>query len=143
MKRLCWIATALLLVAQTAGATSQATEQHQQHHPNTAPANAVPTPSAQAANANMAQKLDAMRDMHARMLAAKTPSERQALMKAHMKAMQEGMAAMSDSSMPAGMKCEMGAREASMEARMQMMEMMMQMMMDRMPAEPGNEEDKK
>jgi len=80
-----------------------------------------------------------MRDMHQKMMAAKTPGERQALMGEHMKAMQGGMGMMKEmaggggaASMPADPKARMGA----MEQRMDMMQMMMEMMMDRMPAAP-------
>ncbi|MEO6081375.1 MAG: hypothetical protein ABIQ86_16640 [Steroidobacteraceae bacterium] len=68
-----------------------------------------------------------MQSMHAKMMAAKTPAERQALMAEHMATMHKGMMAMQ----------QMGASSAQspmdpqmMQKRMDMMTMMMQMMMD-------------
>ena len=87
----------------------------------------------------MDAQLKMMREMHARMMAAKTPEERNALMGEHMKAMRDGMAMMEG--MSGGgmgeMKCDMGAKHEMMEKRMEMMGAMMQMMMDRLPSTPG------
>ena len=70
--------------------------------------------------------MKSMREMHDKMMAAKTSEERQALMADHMKAMQDGMAMMGQ------MKGEKsGMSSEAMAKRMDMMEMMMQMMMDR------------
>lgn len=88
-------------------------------------------PSASSAPAaRYEQQMKSMEDMHRKMMAAKTPAERQALMAEHMKAMQGGMS----------MMCEMGGD--GMEARggpsaemikrcMDMRDMTMKMMMDR------------
>jgi hypothetical protein len=86
-------------------------------------------------------QMKAMEEMHAKMLAAKTPEERQALMADHMKVMRDGMAMMGQmrSGKPGtgmgGMGMEgMGAMHGDhemMPVRMDMMEHMMQMMMDR------------
>jgi hypothetical protein len=73
-----------------------------------------------------------MRDMHEKMMNAKTPEERNKLRAEHMKAMQDGMAMMGGMS-PGGM----GARQQMMEKRMDMMQMMMKMMMDQTPAAPA------
>lgn len=78
-----------------------------------------------------------MRAMHEKMVAAKTPQERQALMPEHMKTMQDGMRmmesihGMASGNPPAGMT-GMQHDPQMMETRMAMMESMMQMMMDRM-----------
>ena len=82
--------------------------------------------------------MKAMREMHDKMMAAKTPEERNALMAERMKTMQDGMAMMKDMSSGgmAGMKGDGSARHQMMEKRMEMMEAMMQMMMDRPPAAP-------
>jgi hypothetical protein len=81
-------------------------------------------PSAAAAAETMQQ----MQAMHEKMMAAKTPAERQALMTDHMKAMQQGMTMMQHmNSQPA--KGTMSSQ--MMQRRMDMMTMMMQMMMDR------------
>jgi hypothetical protein len=95
-----------------------------------------------------------MQEMHQKMMAAKTPGERAALMSDHMKAMQDGMAMMSQmgggmtmggmdmkgmGKDGAAMTMKKGGRaseHASMHRRMDMMEMMMQTMMDRQVATP-------
>lgn len=72
--------------------------------------------------------MKSMQEMHDKMMAAKTPEERQALMADHMKAMQGGMGMMGQ------MRGAQGGTSTSpemMAKRMDMMEMMMQMMMDR------------
>ena len=96
--------------------------------------------------AAMDNKMKTMQEMHQKMMSAKTPEERRALMAEHMKTMQEGMAMMGmmgatgkgrmqgQKPMPGNMK----QRQLMMEKRMEMMEGMMQMMMDRMPAPGAN-----
>ena len=114
---------------------------------NTAP----PMPMAMAAKpvaaspdhlAHLDTQTKAMQAMHEKMMAAKTPEERNAMMAEHMKSMQDGMKmmeGMSSSGMKgmSGMSGEMGAHHAMMEKRMTMMQTMMKMMMDRMPAAPA------
>lgn len=91
--------------------------------------------------------MKAMREMHDKMMNAKTPAERQALMADHMKTMQDGMdmmkgmggmgamgAGMGDGK---GMPAEMAKRHQMMEGRMEMMQMMMEMMMQRLPNPPS------
>jgi hypothetical protein len=100
------------------------------------------------AAAPMEPRMKAMQEMHQKMMSAKTPEERNALMADHMKAMQsgmsmmkgmgamdgkgsmEGMGAMADAK---GMPADMAKHHKMMEQRMSMMQMMMEMMMDRMP----------
>ena len=97
-------------------------------------------------------KMDAqmkkMRDMHEKMMAAKTAEERNKLMAEHMKTMQDGMKMMegmggAGMSGMDGMKGGQGAagdmtgHHQMMDKRMAMMESMMQMMMDRMPTAPA------
>ena len=114
--------------------------EHASHHPAgaaSAPASAVP------------DRMKAMREMHDKMMNAKTPEEKQALMAEHMKAMQGGMQMMRGmgggmGSKPGmgpmggmgakGMPDDMAQRQKMMEDRMDMMQMMMDMMMQRMPA---------
>ena len=93
--------------------------------------------------------MKAMQEMHKKMMNAKTPEERNALMAEHMKAMQDGMGMMKDMGGMAGMgsmgampdpkdmPAEMAKRHRMMEQRMDMMQMMMEMMMDRMPPPPA------
>lgn len=132
------------------GGPSWAAQQdpHQGHHPATAkPAATTPAARATAAtpmsgktSANVARidtQMKMMQEMHIKMMAAKTPEERNAMMGEHMKVMQDGMAMMKG--MSGGgmeMKCDMAANHQMMEKRMEMMEAMMQMMMDRLPATP-------
>ena len=86
----------------------------------------------------------AMQAMHEKMMAAKTPEERNAMMAEHMKSMQDGMKMMEGMAKPgmagmkgmSGMSAEMSAHHAMMEKRMAMMQTMMKMMMDRMAAAP-------
>ncbi len=103
--------------------------------------------------AKMEPRMKAMEEMHQKMMGAKTPAERQALMADHMKAMQGGMAMMKEmhggmqgmggnggmqgmagmgdgKSMPA----DMTKRHQMMTDHMASMQMMMDMMADRMPA---------
>jgi hypothetical protein len=65
-----------------------------------------------------------MQAMHEKMMAAKKPEERAALMHEHMVTMQDGMTMMQKMPMPSG-------NDATSQ-RMDMMQMMMQMMMDHM-----------
>ena len=95
--------------------------------------------------AKMDMQMKAMREMHEKMMNAKTPDERNKLMADHMKAMQDGMAmlggmpgaGMGDMKGMQGMSGDMAAHHRMMAQRMEMMQMMMQMMMDRMPARPS------
>ncbi|HEY1181611.1 MAG TPA: hypothetical protein VGE56_04855 [Rhodocyclaceae bacterium] len=135
MNKIALGATALLFAAGLA--TAQTKEQdHQAHHPDgaaSAARNAPPKAAVPSATKSpgMADKMKAMQDMHQKVMAAKTPEERQALMAEHMKAMQGGMAMMKQ------MSADPKARGAAMEQRMDMMQMMMEMMMDRMPQSPA------
>ena len=96
-----------------------------------APAQAPPAatqPSDQADMSAAMSSMQRMKAMHEKMMAAKTPAERQALMSEHMNAMQEGMQTMQHMRGMGGGKGGMGKRT---QMRMDMMTMMMQMMMDR------------
>ena len=117
-------------------------DQHQAHHPAgsaSAPASKATPGKARPEMARMDSQMKAMQEMHDKMMGAKTPEERNALMAEHMKTMQNGMTvmnAMSSGGM-SGMKGDMAAHHQMMEKRMEMMQAMMQMMMDRLPAEPA------
>ncbi|HHX4056028.1 MAG: hypothetical protein ACN6QT_16355 [Burkholderia contaminans] len=124
------IATLGMVSAAAITGTSAAADNaaHDAHHPNKATAKA-PSKSNRAAD----DQMQAMRVMHEKMMNAKTPQERAALMDEQMKVMQNGMSMMEmmgahSSSMP------MSSRQGSMEMRMEMMQMMMQAMMDRQTA---------
>jgi hypothetical protein len=107
-----------------------------------------PEASASVPMASMELRMKAMQEMHQKVMNAKTPEERNALMAEHMKAMQggmsmmkgmgamEGMGAMADAK---GMPAETAMHLKMMEERMATMQMMMQMMMDRMPPSPAKQ----
>ena len=129
------------------GSTAKQAEEHQAHHPAAQTAPKVDP-------AKFDQQMKTMQEMHQKMMAAKTPAERAALMKDHMKAMQDGMAMMGQmgggpammgqmgAGMPgmpmqgAGMSSMPGGMHEDMMQRMAMMQMMMQMMVDREAAIP-------
>ena len=67
-----------------AGGTGKDSDEHAAHHPPGAGA-AAPAPAGYEGQMKM------MQQMHQRMAAAKTPEERAALMKDHMRNMQDGM----------------------------------------------------
>ena len=87
-----------------------------------------------AAMPGQADQMKAMQTMHDKMVAAKTPEERNALMAEQMKLMQSGMGMMGrmGQGAMAGKPGDMAARQGMMEQRMDMMQSMMQMMVDRM-----------
>jgi hypothetical protein len=143
--------TILTIALATAALTSwaQTTPEQAQHQAHvlateqlSAPTSDLAAPPGGAGKmAAMDNKMKTMHEMHEKMMNAKTPEEKKALMAEHMKTMQDGMAMMSmmggagmagmqgKKPMPGNMK----QRQLMMEKRMEMMETMMQMMMDRMP----------
>ncbi|MEP7303822.1 MAG: hypothetical protein ABI699_20070 [Caldimonas sp.] len=114
------------------GTAGKEADEHAAHHPS----GSVP---AAPAPAGYDGQMKMMQEMHQKMAAARTPEERAALMKAHMKTMQDGMGMMGQ--MRGGMmeramamdggKGTMPMDQGTMKRRMDMMEMMMQMMVDR------------
>ncbi len=134
----------LALALSTMGAPGWAADadDHQAHHPAgtaSAPATKAMPGQGRPDMARMDAQMKAMHEMHSKMMAAKTPAERDALTAEHMKIMQDGMTMMNGMS-PGGMggpgatKGDMAARHQAMEARMEMMQATMQMMMDRLPS---------
>ena len=121
-------------------------DQHQAHHPAGAASASTSKTMPGKSRPDMARmdsQMKAMQGMHEKMMAAKTPVERTALMAEHMKTMQDGMAMMSgmspgDTGGMGGMKSDMAGHHQMMEKRMEMMQAMMQMMMDRLPSTPSN-----
>ena len=146
------LAQSLLLAFATAAASATTLaaqgDPHQGHHPQgiaSSPASKAMPGKARPDMARMDTQMKAMHEMHDKMMAAKTPAEREALMAEHMKIMQDGMTMMNGMSpggmggtgaMKGDMKGDMAARHHTMEARMEMMQATMQMMMDRLPAAP-------
>ena len=137
----------LALAATTLGSASWAANdvQHPAHHPEGAAAAAKAKPALGKSKTDMARmdmQTKAMRQMHDRMMATRTPEERNALMAEHMQTMEQGMTMMNG--MPGdgmgGKSATMGdmaAHHQTMEKHMEMMTAMMQMMMDRLPAAPA------
>lgn len=152
-------ATAILAAFVVQNTAAQQADEHKDHHPAVATANtpkSAPvtntssvTPSMLGVEmAGMDLQMKRMQEMHDKMMSAKTPNERNALMGEHMKVMQDGMNMMNKMSskgmggmkkkvgMPANakdtMKDGMAEHHQMMEKRMEMMQSMMQMMMDRM-----------
>src|ERR1035437_5767857 len=136
---------ALATAALTSWAQTTAEQaQHQAHVSATeqasAPTSDLAPPGGAGKMAAMDSKMKTMQEMHQKMMSAKTPEEKKALMAEHMKTMQEGMTMMSmmggagmgdmqgQKPMPGNMK----QRQQMLEKRMEMMETMMQMMMDGM-----------
>ena len=129
-------ALALAIAVTSLGAPGWAAEadEHAGHHPEGSAA----APAAKAAPDSMEAQTQAMRQMHDKLMAARTPDERAALMAEHMKTMQDGMKMMNGAAAKG-----MGAMEGNMpmhqmmEKRMAMMAASMQMMMDRLPDTPA------
>ena len=150
IKSLAAVTTLALVSACASPGADDAAKKVEQagHHPGAAPAAAMPA---------MQERMQAMREMHGKMMNANTPAERQALMADHMKSMQDGMAMMKDmggmggmgaaggtggmSGMAGmagmgegkGMPAEMAKHHQMMQGRMEMMQMMMDMMQQRLP----------
>ena len=134
---------ALAIAATGAQAWAANDEKHDAHHPAgaaSAPATKTMPGKPNPAMARMDTQMKAMGEMHDKMMAAKTPEERNALMAEHKKTMQDGMVMMKGMSSGgmAGMQGGMGMKKGGasamshemMEKRMDMMQNMMQMMMD-------------
>jgi ATP-dependent DNA ligase len=155
MTILCRAVFSIAIAATSFGTFAQTDAEHAQHHPSAPTQKAAKTavatskPSAKEAVTAMDSKIKVMREMHEKLVAAKTPEERKALMAEHMKAMQDGMSMMGSMDAMSGMKDMGGAASGvknekgmsmnmmdhheMMEKRMEMMSAMMQMMMDRLP----------
>ncbi len=140
------VRTISLAVAAVILAVSARAAQDDQHSKTTAaiPGSVPATPGdVRAAMAGMDDQMAAMREMHQKMKAAKTPEERNALMAAHVEMMQRGMRMMSG--MPSGglggvpgeITGDLLVRQQIMEKRMQMMQSLMQMMLDHIPDTPA------
>ena len=138
MKLATTLSIALAVAITGAPIWAATTAEHDAHHPAgtaSAPvAKSMPSKS-KLAMAGMDSQMKSMQEMHNKMMAAKTPEERNALMAEHMKTMQDGMSMMNGMS-SGGMSetpKDMAGRHQMMEKHMEMMHSMMQMMMDRLP----------
>ena len=122
-----WSVLALALVAGCSampGTASKPADEHAAHHP---PGGAAATP----APAGYDRQMTMMQDMHRKMAEAKTPDARAALMKDHMKTMQDGMDMMGGGMGSGDGRAAMPMDPAAVKRRMDMMASMMQMIMDR------------
>ena len=158
MKTVSTISLALALVAAASPNWAAQHDQQKAHHPAGSPQMSKAMPGKTTPEmARMANHMKAMQEMHDKMMAAKTPEERNALMAEHMKTMQEGMAAMksmggmgmggmggkegmggmSGMAPAKATPANMAQRQTMMEQRMDMMQSMMEMMADRLPQSPA------
>ena len=159
---------ALALALSTIGVSTWAAQHDQKQSPPTTGAPSGPASSKVMPGkpgpdmASMDTQMKAMQAMHDKMMAAKTPEERNALMGEHLKTMQDSMRMMNGTAdgmggmmgdkmggmkgdmkgglkggMKGGLKGGMAARQQMMEKRLDMMQAMMQMMTDRLPATPA------
>lgn len=146
MKSIYLLVLALGLNSAIAFASTNDAADHAKHHPESATVKKVPqkapqastnnAPAAQSRQKQMDAQMKTMRDMHEKMMNAKAPEERRALMDEHMKAMQGGMSMM-QGMMGGGMSNKKMLSQQEMQQQMEMMQMMMQMMMDRMGPPPA------
>ena len=143
MKPVRPLAVAIALIALSTSGWAAQNEPHKAHHPagsGSAAGSGSPSGKTTPEMARMANHMKAMQEMHDKMMAAKTPEERNALMGEHMKTMQEGMGMMKGMGGMAGPKSpptSMTERQTMMEQRMDMMQTMMEMMVDRLPQAPA------
>ena len=143
MKLVRSLSLALAIAAVVASTWAAQDDQLQGHHPAgaaSAPASNSMSNKPSPDMARMDTQMKAMREMHDKMMAAKTPEERNALMADHMKAMQEGMGmmkGMGGMTGPRSPPTDMTQRQTMMEQRMDIMQTMMEMMVDRLPQSPA------
>ena len=149
-KTLAAIATVSVITMSPAFAADP--PEHSHDHPAAKGANkGAPSKASKEALSGMDARMKDMQAMHEKMMAARTPEERSALMAEHMKSMRDGMAMMDKAGgmgMNMGMKKDGGAgggmdmkksggagmSHEMMEKRMDMMQQMMKMMMERTAA---------
>ena len=143
MKLVRPLALALALVAAGGPTWAAQDDPHKAHHPAGPASAAVIKPSSGKTTPEMTRMADqtkAMQEMHDKMMVAKTPEERSALMAEHMKSMQEGMGMMKGMVGMAGSNSpatNMTERQTMMEQRLDMMQTMMEMMVDRLTPSPA------
>lgn len=146
MKSIAAFALATTLAAVSPIVFSADSSQHEEHHPDAqaakpaqdkAPKQSAAPKASPEQMGKMDAQMNAMRDMHQKMMAAKTPEERNALMAEHMKTMRDSMSMMNDM-MEGKSSNSQPPSPQMMQKQMEMMQMMMQMMMDRMgPSAPA------
>jgi hypothetical protein len=143
MKPISSFALALAIAATATHAWATNDDQRSARQPaGTASAPAAKPLSGQsrtAAMEGMEAHMKTMHEMHEKLMAAKTPEERYALMPQHLKTMQDGMAMMKEMSSSGGRHFLKGNPTSIMlmDKRMEMIEAMMEMMMDRVAPAPS------
>ena len=142
------IAVVALSTFSLPGLAATPAEHSHDHPPAKSAKEAAPSKAAKEALSGMDARIKDMQTMHEKMMAAKTPEERRAMMAEHMKSMRDGMAMMDKSGGGMGMKKDGGAdggmdmkkgggtgmSHEMMGKRMDMMQQMMKMMMERTAA---------
>ena len=140
MKLVRPLSLALTLIAMGAPSWAAQHDQHKTHHPAGSTASKFVSDKTTPEMAQMTNQMGAMQEMHDKMMAAKTPEERNALMPEHMKTMQDGMGmlkGMGGMTPAQNPPTNMTQRQTMMEQRMDMMQTMMEMMVDRLPQSPA------
>ena len=145
MKLASSLAIAFAVAITGAPIWAATTAEHNAHHPAgsaSAPVGKTMPSNSKLAVAEIDVQMKSMQDMHNKMMAAKTPEERNALMAEHMKTMEDGMTMMNGMSTGgmsggSGMPKDMATRHQMMGKHMEMMNAMMQMMMDRLLPVPA------
>jgi methylthioribose-1-phosphate isomerase len=143
MKPLTSFALALAIAAASTHALAANADQRSAQGPagtaSTPAARYLTNQSRTAAMEGMAAHMKSMHEMHEKLMAAKTPEERNALMPEHLQTMQDGMAMMKEMSSSGGRHFLKGNPTSIqlMDKRMEMMEAMMEMIMDRVPPAPS------
>ena len=145
----CSVPIAVLVVAALSACAQMPVDTSTSHPPGVASAHAMPGAPAGDKMAMMDSHMTSMREMHERMMRARSADERHAMRAEHLKMMQDGLAMMGGmgaAGKTKGMKgmpgmgtmpADMAQRQQMMEKHMEMMQSMMQMTMDQMPPAPA------
>ena len=115
MKLVRPLSFALAIVAMSTPNWAAQHDQHKAHHPAGSASAAAAKPMLGKTTpemARMANQKKAMQEMHDKMIAAKTPEERSALMAEHMKTIQDGMDMMKGMGGMGGMAAPRACRAA-------------------------------
>ena len=131
MKSVLSLAFALIIAVTASLSMADEVTSHDTHHPDTAASKSATQKKSTVPMENLDAQIKTMRDMREKMLSAKTPGERNALMSEHLKTMQEGMSMMSGM-MGSNARDTKPMSPQMMQKQMGMMQVMMQMMMDQM-----------
>ncbi len=145
MKKLNALIAATALTAFSLPGLAADPAHHSHDHPLAKRAQkTAPSKPSKEAISEIDARMKEMQAMHEKMMAAKTPEARRAMMPEHLKSMHDGMSIMDKSAGGMGMKKDGGMNMKKsgganmshelMEKRIDMMQQMMKMMMERMAA---------